>query len=242
MIKLNNLTKYFGEKKVLQGISYEIPEGESLAIIGPSGCGKSTLLRLILRIEEPTSGSITINGQEISRLNEDQLIKMRENIGMVFQSGALFDSLTVFDNVAFALREQMKLSEREISRIVKEKLRLVELEGTDGLMPEELSGGMQKRVGIARALACDPSIILYDEPTTGLDPTNSVNIENLMVKLSRELKVTTVFVTHVMQTVYQAARRIVMLHDGKFIEVGSPEAARQSRDPIVRKFITGGKE
>ena len=242
MIKLSNLTKYFGEKRVLRGISYDIPDGDSLAIIGPSGCGKSTLLRLLLRIEEPTSGSIAINGQDISRLNEDQLIKMRENIGMVFQSGALFDSLTVFDNVAFALREQMKLSEREIGRIVKEKLRLVELEGTDELMPEELSGGMQKRVGIARALACDPSIILYDEPTTGLDPTNSVNIENLMVKLSRELKVTTVFVTHVMQTVYQAARRIVMLHDGKFIEIGSPEAARQSRDPIVRKFITGGKE
>jgi phospholipid/cholesterol/gamma-HCH transport system ATP-binding protein len=242
MIKLNNLTKYFGAKKVLQGISCEIPEGESLAIIGPSGCGKSTLLRLILRIEDPTAGSILINGQDISRLNEDQLIKMRENIGMVFQSGALFDSLTVFDNVAFALREQMKLGEREISRIVKEKLRLVELEGTGELMPEELSGGMQKRVGIARALACDPSIILYDEPTTGLDPTNSVNIENLMVKLSRELKVTTVFVTHVMQTVYKAARRIVMLHEGKFIEVGSPDEARQARDPIVKKFITGGKE
>jgi phospholipid/cholesterol/gamma-HCH transport system ATP-binding protein len=242
MIKLSNLTKYFGDKKVLQGIDYDIRDGDSLAIIGPSGCGKSTLLRLILRIEEPTSGSISINGQEIGRLSDDQLIKMREQIGMVFQSGALFDSLTVFDNVAFALREQKKLSEREIGRLVKEKLKLVELEGTESLMPEELSGGMQKRVGIARALASGPSIILYDEPTTGLDPTNSVNIENLMVKLSRELKVTSVLVTHVMQTVYKAARRLVMLHDGKFIEIGSPEEAQRARDPIVRKFITGGKE
>ncbi|MDD5593209.1 MAG: ABC transporter ATP-binding protein [Candidatus Margulisbacteria bacterium] len=242
MIKIQNLTKYFGEKKVIQGISYDIPDGDSLAIIGPSGCGKSTLLRLILRIEEPTAGSIFINGNDISRLNEDQLIKLRENIGMVFQSGALFDSLTVFENVAFALREQMKLTEREIGRIVREKLRLVELEGTDNLMPEELSGGMQKRVGIARALASNPSIILYDEPTTGLDPITSVNIENLMVKLSRELKVTSVVVTHVMQTVYKTARRIVMLHDGKFIDVGSPEEAHRTQNPIVKKFITGGKE
>ena len=242
MIKLSNLTKYFGDKQVLRGIDCEIADGESLAIIGPSGCGKSTLLRLILRIEEPTAGSIAVNGQEIGRLNDDQLIKMREQIGMVFQSGALFDSLTVFDNVAFALRQQKKLPEREIGRLVREKLKLVELEGTEALMPEELSGGMQKRVGIARALAAGPSIILYDEPTTGLDPTNSVNIENLMVKLSRELRVTSVLVTHVMQTVYKAARRIVMLHDGKFIEIGSPEEAQRARDPIVRKFITGGKE
>lgn len=242
MIKIQNLTKYFGEKKVIQGISCDIPDGDSLAIIGPSGCGKSTLLRLLLRIEEPTAGSIFINGSDISRLNEDQLIKLRENIGMVFQSGALFDSLTVFDNVAFALREQMKLAEREIGRIVREKLRLVELEGTDNLMPEELSGGMQKRVGIARALASNPSTILYDEPTTGLDPITSVNIENLMVKLSRELKVTSIVVTHVMQTVYKTARRIVMLHEGKFIDVGSPEDAHRTQNPIVKRFITGGKE
>ena len=160
MIKFNNLTKYFGEKKVLQGINFDILDGESLAIIGPSGCGKSTLLRLILRIEEPTAGSISINGRDISRLNEDQLIAVREKIGMVFQSGALFDSLTVFENVAFALREHAKLSEREVARVVREKLKLVELEGTENLMPDELSGGMQKRVGIARALAFDPAIIL----------------------------------------------------------------------------------
>ncbi|OGB89126.1 ABC transporter ATP-binding protein [candidate division WOR-1 bacterium RIFCSPHIGHO2_01_FULL_53_15] len=242
MIKFNNLTKYFGEKKVLQGINFDILDGESLAIIGPSGCGKSTLLRLILRIEEPTAGSISINGRDISRLNEDQLIAVREKIGMVFQSGALFDSLTVFENVAFALREHAKLSEREVARVVREKLKLVELEGTENLMPDELSGGMQKRVGIARALAFDPAIILYDEPTTGLDPITSVNIENLMVKLSRELKATSIVVTHVMQTVYKTAKRIVMLHEGRFIEVGSPEEAQKARDPVVRKFITGGKE
>jgi phospholipid/cholesterol/gamma-HCH transport system ATP-binding protein len=242
MIKLVNLTKYFGGKQVLENINYEIPDGESLAVIGASGCGKSTLLRLLLRIEEPTAGSIFINGSELGRLNEEELVRMREKIGMVFQSGALFDSLSVFENVAFALRWQGKLAEAEIARIVAEKLALVELRGTEELMPEELSGGMQKRVGIARALASDPSIILYDEPTTGLDPITSVNIENLMVKLSRELKVTSIVVTHVMQTVNKTAKKIVMLHEGQFKELGSPEDAQRSRDPIVRKFITGGKE
>lgn len=242
MIKLNKLTKYFGRLKVLEDITYDIPDGESLAVIGPSGCGKSTLLRLILRIEAPTAGSVWINAKDISRLDEEALINMREKIGMVFQSGALFDSLSVFENVAFALREHTQLSEREISKIVKEKLRLVELEGTEMFMPAELSGGMQKRVGIARALAFDPTIILYDEPTTGLDPITSVNIENLMLKLTRELKATSVVVTHVMQTVNRVAKNIVMLHEGKFIELGSPQAAQRSNDPIVKKFITGGKE
>lgn len=242
MIKLKNLTKYFGSVKVLENITCDIPDGDFLAVIGPSGCGKSTLLRLLLKIEEPTSGSIFMNGSDISRLDEEGLVNLRGKIGMVFQSSALFDSLSVFENVAFALREHTKLSEREITRVVREKLRLVELEGTEGLMPAELSGGMQKRVGIARALASDPSIILYDEPTTGLDPVTSVNIENLMIKLSRELKTTSIAVTHVMQTVYRVAKRIVMLHEGKFIEVGSPEQAKMSENPIVKKFITGGKE
>src|SRR3989338_6655586 len=237
MIKLSKLTKYFGRQKVLENITYDIPDGEALAVIGPSGCGKSTLLRLILRIEEPTGGSVLVNGKDISRLDEEGLIGMREKIGMVFQSGALFDSLAVFENVAFALREHTRLAEREIAKIVKEKLRLVELEGTEKLMPAELSGGMQKRVGIARALVSDPSIILYDEPTTGLDPITSVNIENLMLKLSRELKTTSVVVTHVMQTVYRVAKRVIMLHEGKFIEVGTPEQAQKSQNPIVKRFI-----
>jgi len=242
MINLKNLTKYFGDLKVLEKITCDIPEGDFMAVIGPSGCGKSTLLRLILRLEEPTAGSIIINGNEISLLGEEELIKLRQKIGMVFQFGALFDSLSVLENVAFPLREHTKMTEREIARIVKEKLKMVEMEGTENLMPAELSGGMQKRVGIARALAFDPSIILYDEPTTGLDPVTSLTIEDLMIKLSRELRTTSIVVTHVMQTVYRVAKRIVMLHEGKFIEVGSPEQAQRTGNPIVKRFITGGKE
>ena len=170
------------------------------------------------------------------------LIKLRQKIGFVFQFGALFDSLSVFENVAFPLREHAKLSERETARIVKEKLKMVEMEGSENMMPAELSGGMQKRVGIARALAFDPSIILYDEPTTGLDPVTSLTIENLMIKLSRELKATCVVVTHVMQTVYRPSKRIVMLHDGKFIEAGTPEQVQRTANPIVKRFITGGRE
>lgn len=241
MIELRKLTKYFGRVKVLENINLDVPDGDFLAVIGPSGSGKSTLLKLLLRIENPTAGKIFINGRDISQLAEEELIGLRQKMGMVFQSGALFDSLTVFENVAFALREHTNLAEEEIARIVYEKLRLVELEGAEELMPAELSGGMQKRVGIARALAFDPSIILYDEPTTGLDPVTSVTIENLMIKLSRELKTTSIVVTHVMHTVYRVAKRIVMLDEGKFIEIGSPEQAQKNNNPIVKKFITGGE-
>ena len=240
MIKLKNLSKYFGKLKVLEGVDLEVPDGESLAVIGPSGCGKSTLLRLLIRLEEPTSGSVTIDKMDISRLSEEGLINLRKNIGMIFQSSALFDSMNVFENVAFALRQHTRLSEREIARIVREKLKMVDLEGTQNVMPSDLSGGMQKRVSIARALAFDPKTILYDEPTTGLDPITSVNIENLMIKLSKELKVTSVIVTHVLQTVYRTADRIVMLHDGKFIQSGTPQETQRTTDPVIRKFITGG--
>ena len=160
MIKLKNLTKYFGKLKVLENITCDIQDGESLAVIGPSGCGKSTLLKLLIRLEEPTSGTVVINNTDVCRLSEEGLIALRKKIGMIFQSSALFDSLNVFENVAFALREHTKLAEREISKIVKEKLKMVGLQGTEQLLPAELSGGMQKRVSIARALAFDPQIIL----------------------------------------------------------------------------------
>jgi phospholipid/cholesterol/gamma-HCH transport system ATP-binding protein len=242
MIKIRGLHKSFNDCPVINGVDLDIPDGQTLAVIGPSGCGKSTLLKLLIRLEEATAGTISINNQDVSQLDEEGLIRLREKVGMIFQYGALFDSLTVYENVAFALREHTRLTEREIGRIVKEKLRLVEMEGTEALMPEELSGGMQKRVGIARALAFDPTIILYDEPTTGLDPITSVTIENLMVKLSRELKATSVLVTHVLQTVQRVANRVIMLSDGKFIELGSPEQAVKSSEPIVKRFITGGRE
>ena len=242
MIDIKNLTKYFGNNKILENVNLLIPDGEFLAIIGPSGCGKSTLLKLLLRLEEPTKGKILVNNQDISRLSEEGLIKMRGRIGMVFQFGALFDSLNIFENIAFPLREHTKLSEKEISHKVREKLEMVELNGVEKSFPSELSGGMQKRVGIARALVSDPSIILYDEPTTGLDPITSVIIENLMIKLARELKSTCIVVTHVIQTVNRTASRVVMVHEANIIETGTPVQTMNSKNPIVKKFISGGRE
>ncbi|MFH1684122.1 MAG: ABC transporter ATP-binding protein [Candidatus Margulisiibacteriota bacterium] len=240
MIQLNNLAKYFDKLRILEGVNLEIADGESLSIIGPSGCGKSTLLKLLIRLEDPTSGTISVDKQNIEVLSDEGLIRLRKKVGMVFQSSALFDSMNVFENVAFALRLHTDLREREIDRKVKEKLAMVELEGTEEKMPDELSGGMRRRVSIARTLAFDPKVILYDEPTTGLDPITSVTIEDLMIKLSRELKVTSIVVTHVLQTVYRTTNRILMLHEGKFIETGTPEETKKNKDLVVRKFITGG--
>ena len=240
MIKLLNVVKKYGELTVLNGVFLEIPDGQTLAIIGPSGCGKSTLLRLILKLEDIDSGSIAINNKNISQLKERELIKLRQQIGMVFQSSALFDSMTVGENVAFALREHAKFMESEISSIVGGKLDLVGLSGKENIMPSELSGGMQKRVGIARALAFDPKIIFYDEPTTGLDPITSTNIENLIIELGRELKVTSIIVTHQLSTIFRTADRIVMLHDGKIIEAGTVSDAKKTTNPIVRNFISAG--
>jgi phospholipid/cholesterol/gamma-HCH transport system ATP-binding protein len=242
MIKLKNLSKRFEQKVILDNVSLDIPDGQRLSVIGPSGCGKSTLLRLIIGLLKPNSGDIYINEKNITFFNEEQFIKLRQNIGMVFQSSALFDSMNVRDNVAFALHEHTKLSEAEIDRIVGEKLRMVDLEGTEELMPEELSGGMQKRVSFARAIAMDPKMILYDEPTTGLDPITSTAIENLINKMSRELKVTTIIVTHQLSTIFRASDRIVMLNSGKFIDSGSPEEARNSSNDVVRNFLRSGIE
>jgi len=241
MIKLEKLSKSFGEKKILANVDLTIPDGDFLAVIGPSGSGKSTLLRLLLRLQDPTAGKVLINDQDIALLDEEGLVNMRKKIGMVFQSGALFDSMNIFENVAFALREHTKLPEEEIRKTVREKLRLVELEEAAELMPSELSGGMQKRAGIARAMAFNPEIILYDEPTTGLDPATSLTIENLMIKLSREPRVTSIVVTHVMQTVERVAKNVVLLHDYKFIEAGTPAQVKDSKIPAVRKFVTGEK-
>lgn len=238
MIKLLNLTKNFDKIKVLENVDLTINNGEALAVIGSSGCGKSTLLRLIVRLIAPTSGSVLVDDQDIGGLTEEGLITLRKKIGMIFQTSALFDSMNVHENVAFALREHTKYSESKISGIVKEKLKMVDLEDTDKLMPSELSGGMQRRVCIARALAFDPTTILYDEPTTGLDPITSITIENLMIKLSKELKVTSIVVTHVLQTVFRTTNHILMLNEGKFIDCGTPQEAKSSKDPIVKKFIS----
>ena len=242
MINIKDLTKAFTEKKVLDRVSLDIQDGEKIALIGPSGCGKSTLLRIIIGILPPTSGSVVIEGQDITRFNEDDFIKFRQNIGMVFQSSALFDYMNVMENVAFGLREHRKLPEDKLRRIVRDKLAMVGLEGTELLMPSELSGGMQKRVSFARAIAMDPKILLYDEPTTGLDPIMSTAIEDLINKMARELKVTSILVTHQLSTIFRAAERIVMMHDAKFIEAGTPEQARRSSNQVVYAFLNAGRD
>jgi len=240
MIKINNLTKKFDKNIILDNINLDIANNETIAVIGPSGCGKSTLLRLIIGLDRADRGEINLNGKNISLLGEDKLVNIRKNISMVFQSSALFDSLTVGENVAFAIREHTKKPESEIKEIVKSKLSMVDLDGTQSLMPSELSGGMQKRISLARAIALDPKIILYDEPTTGLDPITSTVIEDLINKLAKQLNVTSIIVTHQLSTIFRCATRIVMLNNGKFIECGNVSAAKDSKDPIVHNFLYAG--
>jgi phospholipid/cholesterol/gamma-HCH transport system ATP-binding protein len=240
MIELKNITKNFNGHRVLNGTDLRVEGGKTIAVIGPSGCGKSTLLRLILGLFPPTSGKIFIAGEDITGLDEDEMNEIRQHLGMVFQSSALFDSLTVGENVAFGLREHFDLGEKEILEIVSEKLELVGLKGTEALMPSELSGGMQKRIGLARAIATNPEIILYDEPTTGLDPITAVAIEHLIKELHKKFNITAIVVTHMLSTVYHIADRIAMLHEGKIIEAGTPEETKLSLNPIIKEFVSAG--
>ena len=240
MIKLTGVSKQFEEKKILDNVNLEIPDGQKLAVIGVSGCGKSTLLRLLTRLSDVTKGAIFIGDKEITLLDEEALSKIRRSIGFVFQTSALFDSLSVFENVAFGLRQQGGFTESEISKIVLERLKMVDLHDTEQLMPSELSGGMQKRVSLARAIATDPKIILYDEPTTGLDPVTSTVIEDLINKLAKQFKAISIIVTHQMTTVYRTCDRVIMLHEGKLIETGNVEQTLKTNDPIVKNFIKGG--
>jgi len=241
MIKLQNINMSFRGKQVLQDINLEITKGETMVIIGPSGSGKSTILRLIIGLLQPTSGEIWVKGQEISSLSEDELNKIRIGMGMVFQYSALFDSMTVGENVAFGLREHTDLPEKEIEKIVSRNLRMVGLTGKEDVMPNELSGGMKKRVSLARAIAMKPEIILYDEPTAGLDPIMSGTIDRLTINTKRMLGVTSVVVTHHMSSAFAIADRIAMIHDGRIIEMGSVEQIKQSENPLVQQFIHGLK-
>lgn len=241
MIKLVNVNIGFRGKQVLEDINLEIAKGESMVIIGPSGSGKSTLLRLMVGLLKPTSGQIWINGQEISRLKEDRLNEVRRQMGMVFQYSALFDSMTVGENVGFGLREHTDMTEAEIAAVVRRKLRMVGLYGYENAMPNELSGGMQKRVSLARAIAANPQIVLYDEPTAGLDPIMSGKIDRLIVSTRRVLGVTSVIVTHHMSSAFAIADRIAMIYNGEIIENGSVEQIKQSENPIVQQFIHGLK-
>lgn len=238
-IKIVDLHKSFGEKKVLKGVNLEIEAGEIMVIIGQSGSGKSVLLKHIIGIMKPDRGEIFVDGQEITSLSSEQLMRLSRKFGMLFQGAALFDSLTVAENVAFGLRRHTNLSEEEIQKVVKASLERVGLRGVENLLPYELSGGMKKRVGLARAIAYNPEIILYDEPTTGLDPIRADAINELILQLKRDLKVTSVVITHDMNSTYKVADRIAMLYDGRIIEVGTPEEIKNSANPIVQQFIHG---
>jgi len=237
MIELVDVCKSFGDKEALKHINLTIREGETLAIIGGSGSGKSTLLRLLIGLIKPTSGQIMVRGKDITPYTEAEMDKIRLRMGMVFQYSALFDSMTVGDNVAFAPREHTKKKETEIQRIVKEKLALVGLEGVENMMPNELSGGMKKRVGLARAIANDPSVIFYDEPSSGLDPIMTERIDKLIVDTQRKLGVTSVVVTHDMASACRIADRIAMVYEGELIAVDETERFKELKDERVQAFF-----
>lgn len=241
MIALKHVDMVFRGRAILQDINLEVANDEVMVIIGPSGSGKSTILRLMIGLLQPTAGEIWINNQEISRLEEDQLNGIRRHMGMVFQYSALFDSMNVAENVAFGLHQHTHLSEEEISRIVRRKLRMVGLAGQETAMPSELSGGQKKRVSLARAIAITPEIVLYDEPTAGLDPIMSETINRLITSTRRRLKNTAVVVTHDMASAFAIADRIAMIHNSRIIEIGTVDEFRQSPNPIVQQFITGRK-
>lgn len=239
MIKLDDVYKSFGDKKVLEGFTLEVDEGETMVIIGYSGTGKSVAIKHIVGLLFPDSGTVFVDGLEVPELPREQLYDLRGRIGYVFQFAALFDSLTVGENVAMALRKMRTMSEKEIADRVSESLALVDLPDAESKYPAELSGGMRKRVGIARAIAKRPKYILYDEPTTGLDPVTSAVIDELMIRMREKLGVTSVVITHDMRSAYSVGTRIAMLYDGKVRQVGTVAEIQHTTDPVVRQFIEG---
>lgn len=238
---MRDLHKAFGPKVILNGVSLSVHEGETLAVIGYSGVGKSVLLKSIVRLLEPDAGDVHVDGQDVSKLERDELYDLRRRVGYVFQFAALFDSMTVFDNVAMGLR-RVGMPEAELVDRVAESLRLVEMSGFDSRLPAELSGGQRKRVGLARAIATRPKYVLYDEPTTGLDPVTTSVIDGLILKMARELNVTSVVVTHDMKSAYRVADRVAMLYEGGIRYIGTPAEIQQVEDPVVRGFIEGKPE
>lgn len=239
MIKCVELYKAFGANQVLRGASIEISKGESVVVIGGSGSGKSVLIKHIIGLLRPDKGHIYIDGMDVPGLGERELSRVRKRFGMLFQGAALFDSLRVWENVGFALFREKRYSPAQVRELASEKLRLVGLVGVEDLMPAELSGGMKKRVGLARAIAYEPEVILYDEPTTGLDPIMADAINDMIIEMREKLHVTSVTITHDMHSAYKIADRIAMLYEGKIIETGSPEEIRNTENPVVRQFITG---
>jgi len=239
MIQLIDIHKSFRNKQVLKGVNLEIKRGESMVVIGGSGCGKSVLMKHIMGLIWPDQGRVLIEGRDIASCSRWELKEIRKKFGMLFQGAALFDSMTVGQNVGFGLKEHTSLSKEEIRKRVQEKLQMVGLPGIEDLRPDELSGGMKKRVGLARAIAMEPEILLYDEPTTGLDPIMADVINELIIRMKEVYKVTSLTITHDMKSAYKIADRIGMLYDGRIIEVGTPEEIQNTQNPIVRQFITG---
>lgn len=239
MIEIRDLHKRFGALDVLTGVDLMIEKGQSVVVIGQSGCGKSVLLKHIVALLRPDQGTVVVEGQDIFELRRADLMKYRKRVGVLFQSGALFDSMTVAENVGFSLKESLRMKKDRIKDIVNEKLSLVGLADVGNKMPSEMSGGMKKRAALARAIASEPDIILYDEPTTGLDPVTGAMINDLIANVHRKLGVTTIAVTHDMASAYQIADRIVMLFGGKVIWDGTPEEIGKSDDERVKQFIHG---
>jgi phospholipid/cholesterol/gamma-HCH transport system ATP-binding protein len=238
----DGVRKAFGEKHVLNGIDLTVHKGETLVIIGRSGCGKSVFLKHIIGLMKPDAGTITVDDRDVTASKGRELNDIRRKFGMVFQGAALFDSLSVGENVGFFLYEYSDLSDEEIADVVEEKLRLVGLENISDMKPAELSGGMKKRVSLARALAHDPQIVLYDEPTTGLDPIMADVINDLIIKLDEQLDVTSIAVTHDMASAYKIADRIAMMYGGKIITIGTPDEIKNSDNVYVQQFINGKAE
>jgi phospholipid/cholesterol/gamma-HCH transport system ATP-binding protein len=242
MIEIKDVHKCFRWNSVLQGVNLTINKGETMVVIGRSGCGKSVLLKHIIGLLKPDQGQILVDGEDIVSFNDNQLNKLRQKFGMLFQAAALFDSMTVDENVGLGLREHTKLPEAEIKKKVGETLKLVGLSGIEEKKPAELSGGMKKRVGLARAIAMDPEYVLYDEPTTGIDPIMADVINELIIRLRNTLSITSIAVTHDIVSAYKIADRIAMLYEGKIIFTGTPEETKNTNHPVVRQFIEGSAQ
>src|SRR3989338_304486 len=242
VIKAEPVVKRFGERAILNGVSLEVYRGETFVIMGGSGCGKSTFLRHIIGALKPDSGKIYLLGKDLVEVSDDEMDALKKKIGMCFQSAALFDSMTVGENVSLPLKEHTKLDKSVIDIVVKMKLELVGLRGFEDLAPSQLSGGMRKRVGLARAIVMDPEIIFYDEPTAGLDPIVAGVIDKIIMDLSKKLSITSVVVTHDMKSVFSIADRVAMLYEGKVLEVGTPDEIRKSKSEMVQQFISGSPD
>lgn len=239
MIEARDIRKSFGAQTVLAGVSFRIEKGESVVIIGRSGGGKSILLKHLIGLIRPDAGEVLIAGEPISKMNERELLRVRRKFGMLFQGAALFDSMTVAENVGFALRRERQWTEAQIAGKVAEALEMVDLPGCETKKPSELSGGMRKRVGLARAIIYQPEIVLYDEPTTGLDPIVADSIDQLILRVCGRMQVTSVVVTHDMRSTRRVGRRILMLHEGRIYVTGTPDEIFNSRDPVVKQFVEG---